>query len=169
RQHADPLPRPRPGHRRQRGRSERRLLDGVLELAIGTAGRDALRLGGGAAGGPVLDAATGAVLGVLGTALQSAHSDAVLAAPLRPAPDGPLATLLADNAATVPAHGADLNLARALQLTATSVAQDAPPEGAGPAPVPRAAVTAAFDAFLTGPATVLGLLAHVGYDFKVRK
>ncbi|MFJ5211324.1 trypsin-like peptidase domain-containing protein [Streptomyces nigra] len=137
-------------------------LDGVLELAIGTAGRDALRLGGGAAGGPVLDAATGAVLGVLGTALQSAHSDAVLAAPLRPAPDGPLATLLADNAATVPAHGADLNLAGALQLTVTSVAQDAPPEGAGPAPVPRAAVTAAFDAFLASPATVLGLVGPPG-------
>ncbi|MCF2539678.1 serine protease [Streptomyces sp. FB2] len=137
-------------------------LDGVLELAIGTAGRDALRLGGGAAGGPVLDAATGAVLGVLGTALQSAHSDAVLAAPLRPAQDGPLATLLADNAATVPAHGADLNLAGVLELTATSVAQDAPPAGSGPAPVPRAAVTAAFDAFLAGPAAVLGLVGPPG-------
>ncbi|MCT7356928.1 serine protease, partial [Streptomyces sp. 15-116A] len=31
-------------------------LDRALELAVGTAGRDALRLGGGAAGGPVLDA-----------------------------------------------------------------------------------------------------------------
>ncbi|MDV9177523.1 trypsin-like peptidase domain-containing protein, partial [Streptomyces sp. W16] len=43
------------------------LLDDALELAIGTAGRDALRLGGGAAGGPVLDTVTGAVIGVLGT------------------------------------------------------------------------------------------------------
>ncbi|MYX43693.1 serine protease, partial [Streptomyces sp. SID89] len=34
----------------------RHLLDGALELAIGTAGRDALRRGGGTAGGPVLDA-----------------------------------------------------------------------------------------------------------------
>ncbi|MFB7115390.1 trypsin-like peptidase domain-containing protein, partial [Streptomyces sp. NPDC056291] len=44
------------------------LLEGVAELAIGTAGRDALRLGGGAAGGPVLDVTTGAVVAVLGTA-----------------------------------------------------------------------------------------------------
>ncbi|WP_186785202.1 trypsin-like peptidase domain-containing protein [Streptomyces misionensis] len=44
----------------------------ALELAIGTAGRDALRPGGGAAGGPVLDARTGAVLGVVGTALRAA-------------------------------------------------------------------------------------------------
>ncbi|MFF0303619.1 trypsin-like peptidase domain-containing protein [Streptomyces sp. NPDC004562] len=137
-------------------------LDGVLELAIGTAGRDALRLGGGAAGGPVLDATTGAVLGVLGTALHSAHSDAVLAAPLRPAPDGPLTDLLGDNAATVPAHGADLNLAGVLELTATQVAQDAPPSGSQGAPVQRAAVTAEFDAFLAGPATVLGLVGPPG-------
>lgn len=47
----------------------RHLLRGVLELAIGTAGADALRLGGGAAGGPVVDAATGTVVAVLGTAL----------------------------------------------------------------------------------------------------
>ena len=38
------------------------LLDDALELAIGTAGSDALRLGGGAAGGPVLDASPGAVV-----------------------------------------------------------------------------------------------------------
>ncbi|MGW0333381.1 trypsin-like peptidase domain-containing protein [Streptomyces sp. NPDC003011] len=103
------------------------LLDDVLELAIGTAGRDALRLGGGAAGGPVLDAATGAVVGVLGTSLRSDHRDAGFAVPLRPAPDGPLAELLAENAATVPAYAADLNLAGVLELTATSVGQDGPP------------------------------------------
>ncbi|MGW0149859.1 serine protease [Streptomyces sp. NPDC003333] len=137
-------------------------LDGVLELAIGTAGRDALRLGGGAAGGPVLDAATGAVLGVLGPALRSAHSDAVLAAPLRPAADGPLAALLAGNAATVPAHGADLNLAGVLELTATQVAQDAPPSGTLAPPVQRDAVTAELDAFLAGRAPVLGLVGPPG-------
>ncbi|KOU59233.1 large Pro/Ala/Gly-rich protein, partial [Streptomyces sp. MMG1533] len=102
------------------------LLGDALELAIGTAGRDALRPGGGAAGGPVLDAATGAVVGVLGTALQSGHRDEGFAVPLRPAPSGPLAELLAVNAATVPAYGADLNLAGVLELTATSVAQDGP-------------------------------------------
>ncbi|MFH9817432.1 trypsin-like peptidase domain-containing protein [Streptomyces sp. NPDC017230] len=98
----------------------------ALELALGTSGRDALRLGGGAAGGPVLDIATGAVLGVLGTALSSGHSDVGFAVPLLPAP-GPLAGLLAENAATVPAYGADLNLAGVLELTATSVGQDGPP------------------------------------------
>ncbi|MEU7403954.1 trypsin-like peptidase domain-containing protein [Streptomyces sp. NPDC044948] len=103
------------------------LLGGALELAVGTSGRDALRLGGGAAGGPVLDVATGAVLGVLGTALSSGHSDVGFAVPLRRAAAGPLADLLAENAATVPAYGADLNPAGVLALTATSVAQDGPP------------------------------------------
>ncbi|MEU6357494.1 trypsin-like peptidase domain-containing protein [Streptomyces sp. NPDC047072] len=66
------------------------LVEGTLELAIGTAGRDALRLGGGAAGGPVLDAATGAVVAVLGTALQSGHRDIGFAVPLRvPDPGSP--------------------------------------------------------------------------------
>ncbi|MFJ8201554.1 serine protease [Streptomyces sp. NPDC096152] len=108
------------------------LLDGALELAIGTAGRDALRLGGGAAGGPVLDAATGAVVAVLGTALRSGERDAGFAVPLRPATEGPLAELLTRNAATVPAYGADLNLAGVLELTATSVGQDGPPTATTP-------------------------------------
>ncbi|MDR6980593.1 hypothetical protein J2X68_007333 [Streptomyces sp. 3330] len=233
-------------------------LDDALELAIGTAGRDALRLGGGAAGGPVLDAATGAVVAVLGTALRSGHRDAGFAVPLRPriptadappaidglpptgdpptgddhpagpppsdhvsdegarsAPpagadeagagaargggeddgravaepgswaaaaragtpaDGPLAELLARNAATVPAYGADLNLAGLLELTATSVASDGPP-GALPGPcgrtatdssaavaepIERAAPAREFDAFATGPAAVLGLVGAPG-------
>ncbi|MFH9733508.1 trypsin-like peptidase domain-containing protein [Streptomyces sp. NPDC017260] len=118
------------------------VLGDALELALGTSGRDALRLGGGAAGGPVLDIATGAVLGVLGTALSSCHSDVGFAVPLLPAP-GPLAGLLAENAATVPAYGADLNLAGVLALTATSVGQDGPPGavgcvGAGPEAGPAA-------------------------------
>ncbi|WP_217234564.1 trypsin-like peptidase domain-containing protein [Streptomyces sp. AC555_RSS877] len=128
-------------------------LGDALELAIGTAGRDALRLGGGAAGGPVLDADTGAVVGVLGTALQSGHRDVGFAVPLRPAPSGPLADLLAENAATVPAYGVDLNLAGVLELTATSVGQDGPvgvlagvgagepgADSAGPGPSPGAGV-----------------------------
>ncbi|WP_199783257.1 trypsin-like peptidase domain-containing protein, partial [Streptomyces alboniger] len=45
------------------------LVGTALELAIGTDGADALRLGGGAAGGPVVDVSSGAVLAVLGTAL----------------------------------------------------------------------------------------------------
>ncbi|MEV0641352.1 trypsin-like peptidase domain-containing protein [Streptomyces sp. NPDC050619] len=151
------------------------LLDDVLELAIGTAGRDALRLGGGAAGGPVLDAGTGAVVGVLGTALHSGHRDVGFAVPLRPPPAGPLADLLAENAATVPAYGADLNLAGVLELTATSVGQDGPPgvlagyvgrAGAGAPgavePVERAATAAEFAAFTVGPAAVLGLVGPPG-------
>ncbi|MFJ8086171.1 serine protease [Streptomyces sp. NPDC096205] len=120
-------------------------LDDALELAIGTAGRDALRLGGGAAGGPVLDATTGAVIGVLGTALQCGPREAGFAVPLRPV--AALADLLTRNAATVPAYGADLNLAGVLQLTATSVGCDGPPDDAGAPPVERAAVAGEFAEF----------------------
>ncbi|MER5200260.1 trypsin-like peptidase domain-containing protein [Streptomyces sp. NPDC002755] len=252
------------------------LLDDALELAIGTAGRDALRLGGGAAGGPVLDAETGAVVAVLGTALRSGHRDAGFAVPLRPripttdamptadampttdtmlttdalpltgdmaaadgspaglppgghasdgaamtAPpagagatsggrgrgaaagvgvggrgggsagsgngcwvsgpgagtpaDGPLAELLARNAATVPAYGADLNLAGLLELTATSVGSDGPPgalsdplgraatgSSAAAEPIERAAPAREFAAFATSPAAVLALVGAPG-------
>lgn len=146
------------------------LLEDVLELAIGTAGRDALRLGGGAAGGPVLDAETGAVVAVLGTALQCGHRDSGYAVPLRSVRTGPLADLLAENAATVPAYGADLNLAGVLELTATSIGQDGPPGTlaghvgrADPTePVERTAVTREFAAFTEGPAGVLGLVGPPG-------
>ncbi|MFJ6083103.1 trypsin-like peptidase domain-containing protein [Streptomyces sp. NPDC092369] len=150
------------------------LLDDALELAIGTAGRDALRLGGGAAGGPVLDPATGAVIGVLGTALHNGHRDAGFAVPLRP-DAGPLADLLTENAATVPAYGADLNLAGVLELTATSVGQDGPPgtlagyvgradaDALGSVePVERAATAREFAAFEQGPAAVLALVGAPG-------
>ncbi|CAM5258239.1 Large Pro/Ala/Gly-rich protein OS=Streptomyces fumanus OX=67302 GN=GCM10018772_52200 PE=4 SV=1 [Streptomyces fumanus] len=145
-------------------------LGDVLELAVGTAGRDALHLGGGAAGGPVLDAATGAVLGVLGTALRSGHGDAGFAVPLRPAP-GPLAELIAENAATVPAYGADLNLAGVRQLTAVSVGRCGPPgasagprlTGTGtPTPVERAVPAREFAAFTDSAASVLGLVGAPG-------
>ncbi|WP_369190433.1 trypsin-like peptidase domain-containing protein [Streptomyces sp. R08] len=155
------------------------LLDDALELAIGTAGRDALRLGGGAAGGPVLDAVTGAVVGILGTALQSGQRDTGFAVPLRQlhslecvlgAAADSLDDLLARNAATVPAYGADLNLAGVLELTATSVGSDGPPGAlagfVGPAravdPVERPAVTREFAAFLDSPAAVLGLVGPPG-------
>ncbi|MGA5205791.1 trypsin-like peptidase domain-containing protein [Streptomyces variegatus] len=141
-------------------------LDDALELAVGTAGRDALRLGGGAAGGPVLDAVTGAVVGVLGTALSSDHRDVGFAVPLHArvaGAGGPLAGLLAENAATVPAYGADLNLAGVLELTGTSVGLDGPPGGTGvPHPVERVAVAAEFAAFTGGPTTVLGLVGPPG-------
>ncbi|MFE2419147.1 trypsin-like peptidase domain-containing protein [Streptomyces hokutonensis] len=150
------------------------LLDDALELAIGTSGRDALRLGGGAAGGPVLDTVTGAVVAVLGTALQSGQRDTGFAVPLR-APDGPLAELLARNAATVPAYGADLNLAGVLELTATSVGSDGPPGTlagfVGPGrldgssmlrPVERPSAAREFARFTASPAAVLGLVGPPG-------
>ncbi|MFF9278292.1 serine protease [Streptomyces griseosporeus] len=143
----------------------RHRLDDALELAIGTAGRDALRLGGGAAGGPVLDAATGAVVGVVATALTAGHAAAGFAVPLRPAADGgPLAELLARNAATVPAYGADLNLAGILELTATSVGQDGPLAGGGTdiEPVERDAIAREFAAFDAGDAAVLALVGPPG-------
>ncbi|WHM30471.1 trypsin-like peptidase domain-containing protein [Streptomyces sp. BPPL-273] len=162
------------------------LVGDALELACGTSGRDALRLGGGAAGGPVLDIATGAVLGVLGTALSSGHSHVGFAVPLRRPDTGPLAGLLAENAATVPAYGADLNLAGILALTAAPGTQDGPPgaaweaayAGAGSTPAPghgpdgdaravvkpveRAAVARAFTAFAASRAAVLGLVGPPG-------
>ncbi|MFC7266128.1 trypsin-like peptidase domain-containing protein [Streptomyces lutosisoli] len=144
------------------------LLDDALELAIGTAGVDALRLGGGAAGGPVLDASTGAVVGVLGTALHTGYRAAGFAVPLRGV-EGPLVELLDRNAATVPAYGADLNLAGVLELTATSVGSDGPGAatsvgsgGAPSGPVERADVVREFTAFETGPAAVLGLVGPPG-------
>ncbi|MFF8194527.1 trypsin-like peptidase domain-containing protein [Streptomyces bobili] len=138
-----------------------RLAD-CLELAIGTAGRDALRLGGGAAGGPVLDAETGAVVAVLGTALRSDHHDTGFAVPLRPGPPGgPLADLLARNAATVPAYGADLNLAGLLELAATSVGSDGPPAETR-ALVERALPARELAAFADSPAAVLGLVGAPG-------
>ncbi|MFD8422857.1 trypsin-like peptidase domain-containing protein [Streptomyces sp. NPDC059466] len=146
------------------------VLGEALELAIGTAGADALRLGGGAAGGPVLDLSTGAVIGVVGTALHGEHPAARFAVPLRtPGVRGPLAALLARNAATVPAYGADLNPAGVLELTATSVGSDGPgavpPSGTGAESstiVERSAVVREFEAFVRGPAAVLGLVGPPG-------
>ncbi|MEQ8144623.1 trypsin-like peptidase domain-containing protein [Streptomyces sp. OP7] len=132
---------------------------GALELAVGTAGRDALRLGGGAAGGPVLDPATGTVVGVLGTALRTAASDVGFAVPLRPTAPA-LAALLVENAATVPAYGTDLNLAGLVGLTAASVALHAPSTPVEP--VERHAVRARLHALERGRASVLGLVGPPG-------
>ncbi|MCW7947440.1 large Pro/Ala/Gly-rich protein [Streptomyces hygroscopicus] len=134
-------------------------LDGALELAVGTAGTEALRPGGGAAGGPVLDAVTGAVLAVLGTALHSEHRTAGFAMPLRGLGE-PLDGLLARNAETVPAYGADLNLAAVLELTAAWAAADAPPLDR--VPVQRPHAIREFRAFEQGTAAVLGLVGSPG-------
>ncbi|THA59784.1 serine protease [Streptomyces sp. A0958] len=147
-----------------RGRTHR--IDPALELALGTDGSDALRLGGAAVGGPVLDPDSGAVIAVLGLALRAAHATAGCATPLAGAPgDGPLGDLLRRNAVTVPGFGPDLNLAGALQLTAMSVGSAGGP-GGGHEPVERPDVLAESEAFAAAgagePAVILGLVGEPG-------
>ncbi|MFG3493325.1 trypsin-like peptidase domain-containing protein [Streptomyces sp. NPDC047972] len=134
-------------------------LSDALELAVGTEGADALRLGGQAAGGPVLDTATGTVLAVLGTALHGDRRAAGYAVRLRT--EDRLATLLRRNAATVPAYGPDLNLAGILELTATSTgpAREADP---WPEPVERPDCVREFARFAAGGAPVLALVGAPG-------
>ncbi|PZT77021.1 MULTISPECIES: S1 family peptidase [unclassified Streptomyces] len=146
------------------GRTHR--IDRALELALGTDGSDALRLGGAAVGGPVLDPDSGAVIAVLGLALRASHTTAGCATPLAgAATDGPLGELLRRNAATVPGYGPDLNLAGALQLTAMSVGSAGGP-GEPPEPVERPGIRAESEAFATAapgaPAVVLGLVGEPG-------
>lgn len=95
------------------------LLDQAYELDLD--GAEVAGLGPDASGTPLIDAATGAVLAVVATALNAGHRAGGFALPLRPAnaPE-PLAALLARNAATVPAYGAHLNLAGTLRLAAAS-------------------------------------------------
>ncbi|KUJ64100.1 hypothetical protein ACZ90_61755 [Streptomyces albus subsp. albus] len=167
-----------------------RLIAGALELVLDDGGAlvpdPGPVLAGETAGCPVLDARSGTVLAVLGTALQTGHRAGGFAIPLRAAaatdPGGPLAALLERNGVTVPAYGHDLNLAGALRLTATSVpswperggadpAEDgAPAADGGPVgfgrrpldlrPVERPAISAECDRFADGADTVV--LALVG-------
>ncbi|WP_203182773.1 trypsin-like peptidase domain-containing protein [Streptomyces pratensis] len=134
----------------------------ALELALGTDGRDALRSGGAAVGGPVTDPRTGAVLGVLSTALSAGRETAGLAVPLTPqdVPE-PLAEVLRRNASGVPGYGCDLNLAGALQLTATSLGH-ADGRPCGTDAVERPDISAEFTAFETGAGPVLGLVGAPG-------
>ncbi|MFF2412230.1 trypsin-like peptidase domain-containing protein [Streptomyces sp. NPDC058092] len=151
------------------GRTHR--IAAVMEVALGTDGRDALLLGGAAVGGPVVDPESGAVIAVLGTALRAGHPAAGLAVPLHgAAADGPLGALLRRNATGVPGYGRDLNLAGALHLTATSLGSAGGPD-ACPEPVERPDVLAEFSAFSApggpssaprGPAVVLGLVGAPG-------
>ena len=126
----------------------------------------------GHAGGPVLDAATGAVLAVLEAPPGSPHvlSCIPLWAAAAAEPDGRLARLLRRNAATVPGFGPDLNLAGVLHLTGPSLAPArlllaaaAPgtPRSAR-LPVPRAELAARLHAFETGQGRVLALAGRPG-------
>ncbi|MEU2496108.1 trypsin-like peptidase domain-containing protein [Streptomyces sp. NPDC007883] len=144
-------------------------LDGVLELAVGTEGSDALGPGGTATGGPVVDTGTGSVVAVLaGTAPATAHTAAGLAVPLRAAaasdPGGPLAAVLRHNARTVPGFGADLNLAGAQRLAAVSLGPARPLRGVGARaePVERPHVARDFAEFEASTALVLGLTGAPG-------
>ncbi|MFJ8014776.1 serine protease [Streptomyces sp. NPDC096339] len=125
----------------------------VVDLAIGTDGRDALSMGGEACGGPVIDAETGAVLAVL-------SGGGAVALRAAAAADPGLAELLDRNAATVPAYGADLNLAGALELTGTTLGCAL--DDFESAPVDRPAVAADLDAFTAADALVLALIGHPG-------
>ncbi|MGX1760126.1 hypothetical protein ACWIG5_24975 [Streptomyces lydicus] len=158
------------------------LLDDTLELGLCAGGREALRLRGLAVGGPVLDARTGAVLAVLGTAL---HPQAPgrgrpgenafgrraggFAIPLRAvaeaAPQGALAALLERNAATVPAYGSELNAAGARRLAELSTGSAERPRRRWE-PVERPEAAAEFARFEEGHGTaaawVLGLVGQPG-------
>ncbi|MFD7750562.1 trypsin-like peptidase domain-containing protein [Streptomyces sp. NPDC059757] len=137
----------------------------AVELALGTDGRDALRLRGAAVGGPVLDPDSGAVIAVVGTALRGGHTAAGFAVPLVGAGNvESLSALLRRNATTVPGYGRDLNLAGAMQLAAMSIGAAGGP-GVWPDPVERPDITAEFTAFTAAgerPAVVLGLVAEPG-------
>lgn len=113
-------------------------------------------------GAPVLDPDTGAVLGVVVTALHAGHRADGFAVPLRG-----LGELLDRNAATVPAYAAHLNLAGALQLTATSVGSAGAPHGLwGREPVVRPETEEVLRAFAEGGGggrpLVLGLVGDPG-------
>ncbi|MFF4962141.1 trypsin-like peptidase domain-containing protein [Streptomyces sp. NPDC001222] len=136
-----------------------RLVDDTLELALGTAGTEALRPGGGAAGGPVLDAATGAVLAVLGTRLHTDQRATGFAVPLRGLGQ-PLDELLDRNARTVPAHGEDLNLAGVLDLTARAAGTGGPPDDR--LTVRRTRLIEEFTAFERSERVVLALVGAPG-------
>ncbi|WP_157856323.1 trypsin-like peptidase domain-containing protein [Actinacidiphila yeochonensis] len=143
------------------------LLDTVHALALDPPPRAAA--GGPEAapdsGAPVTDTATGAVLGIVVTALHTGFRAGALSVPLH-ARDAPraLADLLARNAATVPAYGDHLNLAGALRLTgatgrAPAVAARVPAHGREP--IARAHVAEALRDFLAssalaGPSTPSG-------------
>ncbi|GAA2693162.1 hypothetical protein GCM10010400_68220 [Streptomyces aculeolatus] len=93
------------------------LVEGVLQLALGP--HESLHPGGEASGAPVLDAASGAVVSVVGTALHADRGGVAHALPLRGAADdaaGTLGAVLDRGGAQVAAYGRDLNLAGAVEL-----------------------------------------------------
>ncbi|WP_158715444.1 serine protease [Streptomyces sp. WMMB 714] len=100
-------------------------LDDAVELALPEAEAVELHLSSRASGSPVVDASTGAVLGVLGTALHTPDRTACFAVPLTDDElwecEGELRDVLMRNAQTVPGFGPDLNPAGVLELTQASL------------------------------------------------
>uniref|UniRef100_UPI000CD548E3 S1 family peptidase n=1 Tax=Streptomyces sp. SM14 TaxID=1736045 RepID=UPI000CD548E3 len=140
----------------------------ALRLGLPQSAAVRLRLNAEASGSPVLDAETGSVLAVLGTALHADQASG-LAVPLRAAamaePDGPLGELLRRNGTVVPGFGVDLNLAGALRLTAhTLTAEAAPtgPTGDRTAGAERPEAGDALRAFDASSRTVLALVGPPG-------
>ncbi|MGY1438353.1 serine protease [Streptomyces reniochalinae] len=139
-------------------------LERLLRLDLPEADRTRLRLSSRATGAPVVDSATSAVLGVLGTALHTPQgASPALAVPLHAAaeltPDGPLGLLLRRNAACAPGFGPDLNLAGVLRLAAASVSRAT--ERCAHA-VARPLVADTLDRFACSPATVIALTGDPG-------
>ncbi|MEO3851543.1 trypsin-like peptidase domain-containing protein [Streptomyces sp. B8F3] len=146
------------------------LVEGVLQLAL--APHESLHAGGEASGAPVLDAASGAVVGVVGTALHADRSGVAHAVPLRGAADDAVGTLgaaLDRGGAQVAAYGRDLNRAGAVELGVAG-GRGAPvavaPGGLGgsgaPGWVERRGVRAEFGRFFDGGAHVLALVGGPG-------
>ncbi|WP_369201347.1 serine protease [Streptomyces sp. PU-14G] len=139
-------------------------LERLLRLDLPEADCARLRLSTKATGAPVVDTATSAVLGVLGTALHTSQEVShAFAVPLHAAaeltPDGPLGLLLRRNAACAPGFGPDLNLAGVLRLAAASVSRVT--ERCAHA-VARPVVAETLDRFGRSPATVVALTGDPG-------
>ncbi|SFD02822.1 trypsin-like peptidase domain-containing protein [Streptomyces aidingensis] len=139
-------------------------LPSAVELDLPEAAACKLRLNTAATGSPVLDARTGSVLAVLGTALHTPRRSAGFAVPLRAAaedePGGPVDLLLRRNGATVPAFGVDLNVAGVLELTSAAVHTAIAPHRAPPAD--RREAAEALRAFEHGEASLLAVVGPPG-------
>ena len=144
-------------------------IEGALELDLPPHVSAALRLSPRVTGAPVLDARTGAVVGVLGTALHTPRRACGYAVSLRPTPAAlaegeyvELAALLRRNGQSVPGFGLDLNLAGALQLTHASVAAAATAVPASAQLRRRPPTEAALADFLDRPRSLLALVGEPG-------
>ncbi|MEK8145047.1 hypothetical protein NKH18_37165 [Streptomyces sp. M10(2022)] len=136
-----------------------------MELALGTDGRDALRSGGTAVGGPVTDPHTGAVLGCSAPpcAPGAKRRDSPCRSPAgsgdrggRPA--GGAAAAQRDERAGVRAGSEPGRCAAAHR----DVPRDGRRPGGRAEPVDRPAVTAEFAAFEAGTVPVVGLVGEPG-------